>query len=673
MSTFTGIVCDLSGSMRDNAGGRINEEGGVWARSMFTVIDDLIRNDVTPNNLVVAIGIGASCTDEIFDVLTTIEQFKDCKNTAQGLTHSAIVQKIFDILQTEGARNIRKWATIDIVLRSVSYDMSSLFLNMLESNYAFRFVFVNQCLPSSCRNWDSYGGDNGGLSGFFQALYSSAVTTFRQASERDIEDVVRKAKSYLLKNVGNPSTVQNASKIVHGCVGQSRLTDDRVKYLMKLVEPFIYGGTPLYRSLKKSLRVFTKNEYKNNTKILFILSDGEPSDDGDIDDISKQFSDADVTIVSCYINRTTDIESRKLYSKPGRRWSSGARFLFDLSSTIPTERLPRTIFVKRGWEIDISNNQTKLFMQVNDSENIHDACDLAKNVVCCQDALSDILVSVSLDMYINQSNSALEAPMQDEESCYANASATVVHLSMKRILGRDGGYPDFHELRQDIINKHGKQKANTLRVLREICPIYRLKCDENIGIEKALKAISEKRPVVATFGLTDDEWSQFRQFYDENPKGILTNTSVDISKRVSGYKLLGHAVVLTSYNSEWLYLMNSWGDKWADMGFFRIQNAEVLDMKFIDVFWTSKDLLSNEKAYYKNHGGEVADMLMKRLIGLQKAEYQCPSCQRVSLVIDFKGTLHEAICPKCTEKFMCNESGNILAMNIYLTALAKKA
>lgn len=116
--------------------------------------------------------------------------------------------------------------------------------------------------------------------------------------------------------------------------------------------------------------------------------------------------------------------------------------------------------------------------------------------------------------------------------------------------------------------------------------------------------------------------------------------------------------------------MNSWGSAWADNGFFRVQNMEVLDMKFIDVYWTPEDLLPSEKAYYRDHGGEVADNLMKKFIGLQKAEYKCPQCLCVSFVTDFKGTLHKAICPKCREKFKCNESGNILAMNIYLTSMA---
>lgn len=213
--------------------------------------------------------------------------------------------------------------------------------------------------------------------------------------------MVEKAKNKLLQEVGDVCRVRTALQIVHDCIGETRLTDDRVQNLMKMVEPLIHDNTPMYKSLDVALKVFKRAKYSTFTKLLFILSDGEPSDNGNTAAISKRFSEADVTVVSCFIDRRTHIESKRLYSESCWRWSSGAQFLFDLSSQKATKQLPRTLFVRRDWKIDILNNRTKLFMQVNDAENIHDACDLARNVVCCQETLSDMLASVSLDIYIN--------------------------------------------------------------------------------------------------------------------------------------------------------------------------------------------------------------------------------------------------------------------------------
>lgn len=322
-STIIGIICDLSASMRNNASGNLNDEDGAWARSLFNVIDDLVWNDLH-NDFVFAVGIGEICRDGIFDVLKTIEQFKNYKNIAQGLTYSAIVQKNFDILETGGARYIRKWAPTNMVVRSISYDMASLFLNTLGSNPTFLLFFVVECLPSSCRDWDNYGGHDGGVSGFVQNLYSSAATSFVQASEKEIAEVVEKAKNKLLQEDGDVCRVRKASKIVHDCIGETRLTDDRVKNLMKMVEPLIYDNTPMYKSLDVALKVFKRAKYATCTKLLFILSNREPSDKGNTAAISKKISDADVTIVSCFIDRRTHIESKRLYSESTWRWSSGA-------------------------------------------------------------------------------------------------------------------------------------------------------------------------------------------------------------------------------------------------------------------------------------------------------------------------------------------------------------
>lgn len=51
-------------------------------------------------------------------------------------------------------------------------------------------------------------------------------------------------------------------------------------------------------------------------------------------------------------------------------------------------------------------------MQVIDPYNIHEACNLAKNVVYCRETLPDHLVSISLDIYINKMKSSSKAPMQ---------------------------------------------------------------------------------------------------------------------------------------------------------------------------------------------------------------------------------------------------------------------
>jgi hypothetical protein len=298
------------------------------------------------------------------------------------------------------------------------------------------------------------------------------------------------------------------------------------------------------------------------------------------------------------------------------------------------------------------------------------------HVVCSSDALSELLVSVHLDVYINRTTSGFRAKDQGEElTCYAFASAVVLHLAMQRIHGREGEYPSFDELKDEMIREHGKSRAHTSEVLQKICPKYRLHC-RKVCTKGAKQAIVRKRPVVAKFYLTDDEWDALENFYDTNPVGILTQNELDVRKRPTcpPPRTFGHAVVLTSYNSKCLTFMNSWGEEWADNGFFRVQNAEVLgdQLEFFDVCWELDDLTEKEQEKYLKYGSELAKRLIEFLEGLEFSEYTCPECEQTSLVTEFAGTLSKVRCPKCFREFSTSDNaGNILALNVYLTSLSR--
>ena len=394
---------------------------------------------------------------------------------------------------------------------------------------------------------------------------------------------------------------------------------------MQSVEPYIYGGTPFYKSIEKAIELFQASSFSSHKKLLFILSDGDPTDGEStdfarIDQVVHELTEVDVTVVSCFVTDSEQVEPKRLFGWMRLRWKSGEKFMFSLSSKLSTQSLPRTVFVDRGWTIDITNNVTHLFLQVNHPDHLREACEVARKVVCSQDALSDFIVSVDLDLYINREVKGYKAKKgqeEDEGTCYAHASATVLHLSMRRTLGREGSYPDFEELKDEFINRFGKDGASTFSVLQEMCPKYRLRCKQ-VDLEGAMKAITSSRPVVATFRLTEHEWANFDKFYERNPKGILTKKEIDITARPSDTSTTGHAVVLTSFDSECLRLLNSYGEDWADSGFFRVQKAgDVLGFQFIDVYWKEKDLKEEEKTYFKKQGSIVAEKLMKWLPSLK--------------------------------------------------------
>ena len=263
---------------------------------------------------------------------------------------------------------------------------------------------------------------------------------------------------------------------------------------------------------------------------------------------------------------------------------------------------------------------------------------------------------------------------QEGNTCYAHASATVLHLTMKRIHGRRGKIPTFDELKDEMIGHFGKEAYSIGEALERMCRKYHFRY-KPVDLKGAMEAVASSRPVVATFKLTRKEWDRFKEFFITNGKGILTKKEIDITARPSNPKRFGHAVVLTSFNSEYLRLLDSRGSDWADSGFIKVQNADVLGFKFYDVYWEIEDLNEKEKTSFKELGSKRAKWLMETLPSLQRDDYtvKCPICRVDSPVKDFTGNLLQAKCPKCKKAFELKDvpKGNILALNIYLISLSK--
>ena len=671
-----GILLDVSDSMRRNVGSGVDEDGGPWALSIFEVIDNLIKHDVSPDNSVFALAFGARGGDQLLDILTCLQSSKcDQKATDDQ------VEKIFRILEGAGAKYIRKWARREVVQGVFTHHKACLFLEKAESDEDFPKTFVQTCLPPKCRVFPGGALEAQLLTGAEHAC-ASVWSSIREATEEDIQGALTKAQPLLVSFKPRIFNVKEASDILHGYIDEGELSKERSRELLEKVEPYIYGATPLYQAIRTATKCFEKHAstFQSHKKLLFVLSDGDPTDGGENDSaaikkVATRLENAGVTVVGCFVTQSKTIQPRQMFSKMNTNWDSGSKFLFSLSSTITTQSIPRTMFVKRDWSIDFENNETRLFLQVNHPDHLRDACDLARNVVCSQEALSDLLADVDLDVYINQSVRDYEAQEKQEgHTCYAHASATVLHLTMKQIHGPENDVPTFVELKDEMIGKFGKEAYSITKALDEMCKNYHLRY-KRVDVKGAMEAVASSRPVIATFKLTRKEWDRFKEFFITNGKGILTKKEIDITARPSNPKRFGHAVVLTSFNSEYLRLLDSRGSDWADKGFIKVQNADVLGFQFYDVYWEIEDLNEKEKTSFKELGSKRAKWLMETLPSLQRDDYtvKCPICRVDSPVKDFTGNLLQAKCPKCKKAFELKDvpKGNILALNIYLISLSK--
>ena len=111
-------------------------------------------------------------------------------------------------------------------------------------------------------------------------------------------------------------------------------------------------------------------------------------------------------------------------------------------------------------------------------------------------------------------------------------------------------------------------------------------------------------------------------------------------------------MVLIRCDPNCLTFMNSWGTDFANKGFFKVKDQNVLNnTTFFDVYWTEDDLTESEKEAFKREGTKRAQEIQETFPSIQELFYECPICHQISMVGGFTGHILEAKCPKCHKKF----------------------
>ena len=299
---------------------------------------------------------------------------------------------------------------------------------------------------------------------------------------------------------------------------------NEIQKLINAIKPYIFGRTPMCLSLCDAENTF-RQANTTGPKVLFILSDGMATD-GDPRIIAERLRTSDVTIVTCFLTSEYIDKSRCLYSPDHCFDLQGKKWLFEMSSIMHNTHAPVSYLVDAGWELP-SCGESRLFVQANSLDVVNELCETVVSQMTKDcDALVHLLEKVPLATYINQRNAEFEPKEQDGGTCYANAIAAIFHLAMSRIVGRDGGVPDFYSIRERLIKEYGMKGANTESVLAKVCPEYRLQYRE-VDEEGARDAINKRRPVVAKFWLDNrQQWGKFSHFYRKSPEGVLKKNDV---------------------------------------------------------------------------------------------------------------------------------------------------
>jgi hypothetical protein len=110
-------------------------------------------------------------------------------------------------------------------------------------------------------------------------------------------------------------------------------------------------------------------------KILFMLSDGEPTD-APVDvvaGIAEMLRKSNVMLVSCYVTDEDITEPRKLYGKTENDSPKGARLMFDCASELPPNSPFESYLSEYNWTVA---QGARLFTQINQSEALSEFLNL---------------------------------------------------------------------------------------------------------------------------------------------------------------------------------------------------------------------------------------------------------------------------------------------------------
>ena len=489
---------------------------------------------------------------------------------------------------------------------------------LLEDDPQLRYEIYDS-LPGNCKGMFSYGlvcifgttkRVNEGTTEVINDIYQKCIDKF--ASKIIQEDIDQR------KNNGNKIKFMDGNDLIrikNNLQDKIEAPDNNQFNILDLFSKYIYGDTPLYAALNMAFDNLKTQSDKDNNKFIFILSDGELNDvDKSIDYISKikeNARDNSITIISIFLT-TKNIKEETLYDDIQNHFTKGSKDLFLMSSTLNYEHPVIKFLIQKGWNVPTSG-ECKLFVEVNNSQNLNKFIDLINEAIGelntrnnkenpkNPNSLINLLSSTFINDYINSEDiNKFKVNKQTGGTCYANAISASICIASARVWGRPK--LNFQVVLKMIIDKYGYDGANVQKVLDNVLNDYKLHykylgTDEN----EARKAVMKTRPCVAKFHLSGQQWGNFCKFYRNNPTGILTKEILNENNYYPDEEPGGHAVVLTHICKDYLTFLNSWGNTWADKGYFKVKSADVLGASFYDVFWYISDLTNEEINSFNEH------------------------------------------------------------------------
>lgn len=177
------------------------------------------------------------------------------------------------------------------------------------------------------------------------------------------------------------------SNTPHSTISLKQLNDDWDEY-DKNINNMVWrmgGGTPMKQAFLLAEERFEEELGKSpysGEPILFVLSDGEPTDDPkkEVVEIARRLQSKGIVILSCYLTSDNIVKSSYLYSEVLPEWEEGAKLMFECASIAKPDSIAAQFFLERKWEFQ-SEQKSRFFAQINETSNLDEYTEVINSFI----------------------------------------------------------------------------------------------------------------------------------------------------------------------------------------------------------------------------------------------------------------------------------------------------
>ena len=395
-----GLAVDVSGSMEQSIRNQDdqNDNGFKAFRSSLKDLSKKVKREIEARQkegIIVSVDVFAQAFGlqevENCDLLTLIEfgqEFAETPKSQSSNGFSDPYHKLKDIARENGIPDIDGFSSW--IKEAVPYkEQANRLAIRLTDNPPLAKHLASQLprnLSEAIRASQAYGLKNNDILNSFSFGLNRVTANFLDPEGKS--EQLEKAKR-LAREVADASSQKEIRQIVIREVG-SQLGNElarrsnSLKSLEKVadlleskedeiedLETLIYGNTPMCSALQviqKRFRTELAKLPQNTISVLFILSDGEPTDGNPLP-FANQLKGMGTYIVSCFLTNHNIIDPRKLFDEVSYEWRRGARLMFDMASKVDRDSVFVESLIERRWKVPL---HPKLFVQANHTDLLNE-------------------------------------------------------------------------------------------------------------------------------------------------------------------------------------------------------------------------------------------------------------------------------------------------------------